>query len=129
MIQKVEETIHVCENSEALKHFSISNDQVANAYCKLWKAKKTNRLPLLLLTSFRMLIVCFFIMTVVHHFLTENTKVILLLVIISIVLLSQSKWLLSQYMKMENQFLNNLKGSRKKDEENTNDDSTSYLHS
>ena len=123
VVQKVEETIHVCEHSEALKHFSISNDQVANAYCKLWKAKKANRLPLLFLTSFRMLIVCFFIMTVVHHFLTENTKVILVLVILSVILLSQSKWLLGQYMKMEQQFLSNLKGTRKKDEEQTESNS------
>ena len=69
-----------------------------------------------------MLIVCFFIMTVVHQFLTENNKVIFGLVIISLVMLSQSRWLFEQYMKIEKQFLDNLNGrdaSQKAEKENT----------
>ena len=49
-------------------------------------------------------------MTVVHQFLTENPKVIFGLVIISLVMLTQSRWLFEQYMKMEKQFLDNLHG-------------------
>ena len=110
MLQKVKETLGAYESSENLKNLFVSNNQVASAYYKLWKAKKANRLPLLFLTSFRMLIVCFFIMTVVHQFLTENPKVIFGLVIISLVMLTQSRWLFEQYMKMEKQFLDNLHG-------------------
>lgn len=109
VVQKVKDTLNVCE-TENLKNLFVSNNQVATVYYKLWKAKKANRLPLLFLTSFRMLIVCFFIMTVVHQFLTENSKVIFGLVIISLVMLSQSRWLFEQYMKIEKQFLDNLNG-------------------
>ena len=121
VVQKVKDTLSVCE-TENLKNLFISNNQVATVYYKLWKAKKANRLPLLFLTSFRMLIVCFFIMTVVHQFLTENNKVIFGLVIISLVMLSQSRWLFEQYMKIEKQFLDNLNGrdaSQKAEKEDT----------
>lgn len=114
VVQKFKDTLNTCENSENIKNLFVSNNQVAAVYYKLWKAKKANRLPLLFLTSFRMLIVCFFIMTVVHQFLTENTKVILGLVIISLVMLTQSRWLFEQYMKIEKQFLENLNGAEKK---------------
>jgi len=115
MIKKVGAKIEASENVENVKNLFVSNNKIASIYYKLWRAKKANRLPLLFLTSFRMLIVCFFIMTVVHQFLTENTKVIFCLVIISVVLLSQSQWLLRQYMKIENQFLDNLRGQSKKE--------------
>ena len=65
------------------------------------------------MTSFRLVMVLFAISTVVHLFLTENPKVTWGLVIISIMVLSQSKWLFNQYMKIEKQFLTNLKGDRK----------------
>ena len=113
VMQKFKEKLSTYENSENIKNLFVSNNQVAAVYYKLWKAKKANRLPLLFLTSFRMLIVCFFIMTVVHQFLTENTKVILGLVIISLVMLTQSRWLFEQYMKIEKQFLDNLNGVEK----------------
>ena len=61
--------------------------------------------------QFRLLVVAFFIVTVVHQFLTENQKVTLILLVASVALISRSKWLLSQYLKMEAQFLDNLKGS------------------
>ena len=116
MVQKVKDTLSSCE-SENIKNLFVSNSQVATVYYKLWKAKKANRLPLLFLTSFRMLIVCFFIMTVVHQFLTENSKVIFCLVLISLVMLSQSRWLFEQYMKIEKQFLDNLNGGAEKEAE------------
>lgn len=116
MVQKVKDTLSSCE-SENIKNLFVSNNQVATVYYKLWKAKKANRLPLLFLTSFRMLIVCFFIMTVVHQFLTENSKVIFCLVLISLVMLSQSRWLFEQYMKIEKQFLDNLNGGAEKETE------------
>ena len=117
MVQKVKDTLTSCDGGN-IKNLFVSNSQVATVYYKLWKAKKANRLPLLFLTSFRMLIVCFFIMTVVHQFLTENNKVIFCLVLISLVMLSQSRWLFEQYMKIEKQFLDNLNGRAKKEVEN-----------
>ena len=67
-------------------------------------APKANRLPLLVLTSFRLLVISFF-----HHYgrssvLTENPKVTLILLVVSIVLISRSRWLLDQYIRMEKQF-------------------------
>ena len=114
--RKIEEKIGFCNVAEeqgSNKNFFISNNKVANLYHKLWMAKKINRLPLMVLTSFRLLIIAFFIVTVVHQFLTENPKVTLLLLAGSVLLLSQSKWLFNQYMKIENQFLNNLNGQKK----------------
>lgn len=115
VVRKVGEKLEASENAENFKSIFVSSNQIASIYYKLWRAKKANRLPLLFLTSFRMLVVCFFIMTVVHQFLTENTKIILCLVIISVVLLSQSQWLMEQYRKIEEQFLNNLNGQDKKE--------------
>ena len=119
--RKIEEKMGFCnvigEETENLRNFFISNNKVAALYHKLWMAKKINRLPLIVLTSFRLLLVAFFIVTVVHQFLTENPKVILLMLIASIVLLFQSKWLFDQYMKIENQFLSNLNGQKGQTEE------------
>ncbi len=114
--QKAEEKLHFCSvlgtNTENIKNFFISNHKVAALYLKLWSAKKTNRLPLIFLTSFRLLIICFFIMTIVHHFLTENPKMTLILVGLSIFILTRSRWLFNQYMKIEKQFLYNLNGEQ-----------------
>lgn len=100
---------------ESVKDLFISNHIAASIYYKLWMAKKFNRLPLIMMTIFRLLVVLFFIVTVVHQFLTENPKVILLLVFGSIIVLVQSRWLLNQYAKIEKQFLENLNGRRKEE--------------
>lgn len=93
------------------KKFLILNHKVATIYYKLWTAKKINRFPLILLTSFRLVTVLFFISMVVHTFLTDNSKVTLLLCLISFIILTKSRWLFEQYTKMERQFLNNLNGN------------------
>lgn len=98
------------ENKEIMKELFLSNGRIARISAVLWYSRKANRIPLLILTSFRLLVVAFFIVSAVHQFLTENPKVILVLLIASVVLIMQSKWLLNQYLKMENQFLDNLKG-------------------
>lgn len=98
------------ENKEKVKNLFISNERIARISAVLWYSRKSNRIPLMILTSFRLLVVAFFIVTAVHQFLTENPKVILILLIASIFLIMQSRWLLNQYLKMENQFLDNLKG-------------------
>lgn len=100
----------ISENAENVKNFFISNSILARIYYKLWMAKRANRLPLVIMTSFRLLVVSFFIVSVVHQFLTENYKVTLLLLAATVFLLAQSRWLLTQYMKMEAQFLANLRG-------------------
>lgn len=104
----LEDILH--DNKEMVKELFISNGRIARISAVLWYSRKSNRIPLLILTSFRLLVVAFFIVTAVHQFLTENPKVILILLIASILLIMQSKWLLNQYLKMENQFLDNLKG-------------------
>ncbi len=97
-------------NAENIKNFFISNSILAKIYYKLWISKKANRLPLVLMTSFRLLVVAFFIVTVFHTFLTEDARISLLLLFVSAAFLAQSKWLLTQYMKIEAQFLANLRG-------------------
>jgi len=113
-LKKVSEKFDFCsnwsENAENIKNFFISNSILAKIYYKLWIAKKSNRLPLMLMTSFRLLVVAFFIVMVVHSFLTEDPKVSLALLAVSVIVLAQSKWLLTQYMKIEAQFLSNLRG-------------------
>ena len=96
-----------------LRNFFSGTSQVSKIYYKLWIAKKANRLPLIVLTSFRILVSSFFIVTVVHKFLTENPKVTFLLLLLTIFSVSRSRWLLDQYLKIEAQFLSNLKGQRK----------------
>lgn len=117
-LRKVEEKLGLCsitDEAHAEKNFFISNHDVASIYYKLWTAKKLNRLPLMLMTSFRLMVVLFFITTVVHQFLTENPKVTVILVLFSIGILSQSRWLFNQYMKIEAQFLANLRGEKKEE--------------
>ena len=98
------------DNENTVKKVLTSNERIARIYTVLWHAKVANRLPLLILTSFRVLIVMFFIVTAVHQFLTENTKVIFVLLLITLFFISRSRWLLGQYLKMEKQFLHNLNG-------------------
>lgn len=105
------------DNKDKIKELLISNEKIAKIYAVLWYARPANRLPLLILTSFRLLLVAFFIVTAVHQFLTENPKVILLLLVGSIFLIMQSRWLLNQYLRIENQFLDNLKGEQETPEQ------------
>ncbi len=99
------------ENTDTVKNlFKSSNMRISRLYKDLWQTDKANRLPLLMLLSFRLVVVAFFIVTAVHQFLTENPKVIFVLLVASIFLISKSNWLLQQYVKIENQFLDNLNG-------------------
>lgn len=86
----------------------VSKGKISKLYLDLWIEKKANRLPLLMLTAFRLLIVALFVMMVIHQLLTINNYVTFTLVILSIALLFKSKWVLSQYMKIETHFLVNL---------------------
>lgn len=105
-------------NHDMIKNLLVSNERISKIYAVLWYARKANRLPLLILTSFRLLLVAFFIVTAVHQFLTENPKVTLMMLLASIFLIMQSKWLLNQYLRIESQFLDNLKGEQEQDKEN-----------
>ena len=107
-------------NKETVKNLLISNERIAKIYAVLWYARKANRLPLLILTSFRLLLVMFFIMTAIHQFLTENTKMIFVVLVISLFIISRSQWLLDQYLKMEKQFLHNLNGEEETDDNTQN---------
>ena len=93
-----------------LRNFFSEQNHVARMYYRLWMARRANRLPLIILTSFRILVCSFFIVTVVHKFLSENNKITLILLILTIFFISRSKGLLNQYLKIETQFLKNLKG-------------------
>ena len=117
--KKIEERFgfcHITHDAEIARNFFISNHKTAALYYKLWIAKKLNRLPLILLTSFRLLVVMFFIVMAIHQFLTENPKVTMIMLIVSILVLFHSRWLFNQYMKIETQFLENLKGNRQETE-------------
>ncbi|MBP5399463.1 MAG: cation:proton antiporter [Alphaproteobacteria bacterium] len=94
--------------SGALRNFWGGKNQISKIYYKLWYAKKTNRLPLVILTSFRVLVSSFFIVTVIHHFLSENPKLTVALLLLTIFFVFKSRWLLEQYLKIENQFMRNL---------------------
>ncbi len=125
IIQKIEDKFGIClvgDETENAKNFFISNHKTAALYYKLWTAKKLNRVPLMLLTSFRLLVVLFFIVTGVHQLLTEDPRVTLLMVIGSVLILLQSRWLFNQYMKIESQFLTNLNGNKKAEEEKDSTD-------
>lgn len=101
------------------KFFSTQN-QVSKIYYKLWMAKKANRLPLVILTSFRILVCSFFIVTTVHKFLSENPKITFILLLLTIFFITRSRWLLDQYLKIEAQFLENLKGQKTTHDQNEN---------
>lgn len=117
------ETLHlenICNTLDdktiRLRKFFSDKNQVSKIYYKLWMAKKANRLPLIVLTSFRILVCSFFIVTVVHKFLSENPRITFLLLLLTIFFISRSRWLLDQYIKIENQFLHNLKGQKRQEE-------------
>ena len=127
ILQKIEEKFGIClvgDETENAKNFFISNHKTAALYYKLWTTKKLNRVPLILLTSFRLLVVLFFIVAGVQLLLTEDPRVTLLMVIGSILILSQSRWLFNQYMKIESQFLTNLNGNKKAEEETNSSSAT-----
>lgn len=110
---------HITNESENIKNFFVSNQKIAALYFKLWTSKKLNRLPLILLTSFRLLVIMFFIVIAIHQFLTDDARVTMIMLFISILVLFQSRWLFNQYMNIETQFLTNLRGSRKPEEKQT----------
>ena len=95
---------------QRLRNFFSEENQISKIYYRLWMAKKANRLPLIILTSFRILVSSFFIVTVIYKFLTENPKVIFAFLLLTIFFVSRSRWLLDQYLKIEKQFLDNLRG-------------------
>ncbi len=103
------------QKTTRLRNFFTSKNQVSKIYYKLWMAKKANRLPLIILTSFRILVSSFFIVTVVHKFLSENPRLTLFLVILTIFFVLRSRWLLDQYLRIESQFLRNLQGHEPKE--------------
>ncbi len=116
IIRRLENKFDFCtvsHETENARNFFISNNKIAALYYRLWMSKKLNRLPLILLTSFRLLLVLFFIGMIIHQFLTENSKITLMLAIVSVLTISQSRWLFNQYMSIETQFLRNLNGSRR----------------
>jgi hypothetical protein len=113
------EKLNVCsviDRQENLRNFFVSNKKIAAIYTRLWKQKKTNRVLLVFLTSFRLLLLCFFIMMVIHLFLTENPKIAFILMVLSVFVLSRSRWLFMQYMKIENQFLDNFNGNKQEEQ-------------
>lgn len=105
------------EKTDQLRNFFNNKTPTSKIYYKLWMAKKANRLPLIILTSFRILVSSFFIVTVVHKFLSENPRLTFALLLLTIFFVSRSRWLLDQYLKIENQFLENLKGHNPEAEE------------
>ena len=112
-LASIGEKLNVCsviDKQENLRNFFVSNKKIAAIYMRLWKQKKSNRVLLVFMTSFRLLLLCFFIMTVIHLFLTENPKIAFILMMLSVFVLSRSRWLFMQYMKIENQFLHNFNG-------------------
>lgn len=86
----------------------VVKGKFSKLYIDLWIEKKANRLPLLMLTAFKVLIVGLFVMIVVHQLLTINPYVTFALVVLTISLLFKSQWIAEQYMKIETHFLINL---------------------
>ena len=113
---RIQKCSHLDEKTARLRNFFSENTQDSKIYYKLWTSKRANRLPLAILTSFRILICSSFIVTVVHKFLSENPKLTFLLLLLTIYFLSRSRWLLDRYLKIEAQFLQNLKGNKNQEE-------------
>ncbi len=91
-----------------LRALLLAKSNTPELYYQLWLEKKSNRLPLIFLTSLRIVLVGFFVMIVVNHLLTKDSFVIIAMVAVMMLLLFNSRWLFSQYMKIETQFLVNL---------------------
>ena len=86
----------------------VVKGKFSQIYIDLWLEKKANRLPLLMLTAFKVLIVALFIMVVIHQLLTINPYVTFALVAMTVALLFKSQWISEQYIKIETHFLINL---------------------
>ena len=113
---RIQKCTNLDDKTARLRNFFSENTEDSKIYYKLWISKRANRLPLIMLTSFRILICSFFIVTVVHKFLSENQSITLILLILTIFFVSRSRWLLDRYLKIEAQFLKNLKGTPKQEE-------------
>ena len=113
---RIQKCTNLDDKTARLRNFFSENTEDSKIYYKLWTSKRANRLPLIMLTSFRILICSFFIVTVVHKFLSENQSITLILLILTIFFVSRSRWLLDRYLKIEAQFLKNLKGTPKQEE-------------
>lgn len=108
LIRLICTTITLMIMSPFLNALLVSKERTLKLYFQLWLEKKSNRLPLILLTSFRILTVIFFIIMVIHQLLTTNPYITTLLAFLSIIILFKSRWVFNQYMKIETQFLVNL---------------------
>ena len=91
-----------------LRALLLAKSNMPELYYQLWLEKKSNRFPLIFLTSLRIVLVGFFVMIAVNHLLTKDPFVIIAMVAVMMLLLFNSRWLFSQYMKIETQFLVNL---------------------
>ena len=111
------------KNKDKIKTLLISDERVAKIYAVLWYARYANRLPLLILTSCKLFLVVFFILTALHRFLTKNTEVSFILLAVLLFMISRSGWLFRQYLKIEKQFLHNLKGKSNADKHQTKGES------
>ncbi|MBR7159131.1 MAG: cation:proton antiporter [Alphaproteobacteria bacterium] len=110
-----------------LRALLLSRNNMPELFFTLWLEKKTNRLPLIMLMSFRIVIAAFFVMVVVHQLLTIHSGVIIALVLLTLVVLSRSRWLFSQYMKIETQFLMNLNRKQVEHQQETMNSSDSRV--
>lgn len=108
-----------------LQAILIQRPENAKVYFYLWQENIYNRIPLIILTAGRFMLGAFLSVWTIHKLLSTNPWVTLALLIVTVVLISRSKWVFNQYLRIETHFLMNLhKDKDHKDEkkEETEDD-------
>lgn len=86
----------------------ISRNNTPELYFNLWLEKKSNRIPLILLISLRLILAIFFIMLAVYGSLPVDPWIVFAFAAVMVIVLLRAKWLWGQYMKIETRFLMNL---------------------
>ena len=126
----LETTIPLLTMAPFLKDLLFNKNSRPELVSVLWFKRKSNRLPLMVLFSLRVLVAMIFILLVLFQFLPLHPLFLVFIALIIAVTIHSNDWLLGQYLKIEASFLINLneKHLREQREANNKDNSKSETH-
>ena len=126
----LETTIPLLIMAPFLKDLLFNKNSRPELISMLWFKRKSNRLPLMVLFSLRVLVAMIFILLVLFQFLPLHPLFLVFIALIIAATIHSNDWLLGQYLKIEASFLINLneKHLREQREANNKDNSKSETH-
>lgn len=104
----LETTIPLIIMAPFLKDLLFNKNTRPELVSILWFKRKSNRLPLMVLFSLRVLVAMIFILLVLFRFLPLHPLFIISIAFVIAIAIHSSDWLLGQYLRIEARFLINL---------------------